>query len=579
MTFKNFVDRSLPVVDAAWLNAVDRKLYDVVSVFDFMTAAQIADVRAGTLLVDVSAAVGAAILHVTTPQITSPSVTVRGLYFPDGKYLVTTNNFLGANLNTATYGGRYDLRFYGAGRNASQIYFKPTVSGAAVYDQTLGSNNMLNGVIFENIGFYFDNSDNGTNAIHFIKSRAELGKASQNFRGSEVKINGVAGSIILDLGSTTNINEDSIFFDNLYVVTMLTLIRVTSNVEAIVHRFSNLQVHDVRGDVFDYTTGGFLFVDSCDAIMEGTTGVDTAVLKLGGGTTSQSYFFSGLRTELRGATTRALLIPAAGASENTIVFDTCGLAANTPSKQAWAKVCAQHHAQISFRDCILPVRNGALGTFQLVDSTGGFDYAAVGAARSFIDFVNCHTLGDRQEDLDGWVDYSALTAPNLNYRTLQVSYRGCGNIPDSVEYGHPYRMGRSFVTHAPPKIIFRGNAFPIGTGSAALVSDDDLNCVIPLNAFLTEIVVMRKAKSGATSYQIEFIDTLERTNPGTGAIFGETAAANNNVAIFERVPILLAFTGTRAQRTIWARMKAGYTLSAAGATGTPEDGGIYAEVL
>jgi hypothetical protein len=59
MTFKNFVDRSLPVVDAAWLNAVDRKLYDVVSVFDFMTAAQIADVRAGTLLVDVSAAVGA----------------------------------------------------------------------------------------------------------------------------------------------------------------------------------------------------------------------------------------------------------------------------------------------------------------------------------------------------------------------------------------------------------------------------------------------------------------------------------------------------------------------------------------
>ena len=57
------------------------KMRDVVSVFDYMTAAQIADVEANTLLVDVRAAVQAAVNAV----ITRGSGTV---YFPPGRYLI-----------------------------------------------------------------------------------------------------------------------------------------------------------------------------------------------------------------------------------------------------------------------------------------------------------------------------------------------------------------------------------------------------------------------------------------------------------------------------------------------------------
>ena len=55
------------------------KLQESVSVFDFMTAAQIADVRAGALLIDVTAAINAAI------------VSSDDVYFPEGSYRVTND--------------------------------------------------------------------------------------------------------------------------------------------------------------------------------------------------------------------------------------------------------------------------------------------------------------------------------------------------------------------------------------------------------------------------------------------------------------------------------------------------------
>lgn len=57
---------------------VESKLQDTVSVFDFMTPAQVAGVKAGTFLVDVTAAIAAA--------IASPA---REIYFPQGGYLVS----------------------------------------------------------------------------------------------------------------------------------------------------------------------------------------------------------------------------------------------------------------------------------------------------------------------------------------------------------------------------------------------------------------------------------------------------------------------------------------------------------
>jgi hypothetical protein len=69
-----------PAGSGAVSTNVQTKLRQTVSVFDFMTAAQIADVVAGTSLVDVTAAIQDAVDASTDPSVVN---------FPDGKYLVT----------------------------------------------------------------------------------------------------------------------------------------------------------------------------------------------------------------------------------------------------------------------------------------------------------------------------------------------------------------------------------------------------------------------------------------------------------------------------------------------------------
>jgi hypothetical protein len=71
----------------AVLRTVQSKLRDVVSVFDFMTTAQIADVKAGTALINVTAAIQAAINAASPGASGSPAGTV---YFPRGSYLITS---------------------------------------------------------------------------------------------------------------------------------------------------------------------------------------------------------------------------------------------------------------------------------------------------------------------------------------------------------------------------------------------------------------------------------------------------------------------------------------------------------
>ena len=533
----------------------------------------------GDGVTDDTAAIAAAIQYVTTPV---NSIYCRGLYWPDGQYLVTQNNWIGENLSVAgVYGGRLDTIFQGSGRNSAVIIFKPTVADAACYDQTLTPTALLNGFKVQNLGFKFDNTANGSQPIHFIRSKAEPSMASQNWRLNDTKFIGVTGSRLFWLQGS--VNEDVISVYDTTTNTFENIVYAESNIEALMHSFYSLDCLNQLGSIFKYNKGGALQVDTLNAIMTGTNGVDTGVFELLDGTTTRIYTFNNVRCELRGANTRLLLVPVTSA--NTIAFKNCEVAAVINS-QAWAKVIVQSHCTISFKDCIFPrpdyTVTGALGTkgtLQLTDSTSGSDYTITDASRSYIIFENCSYTGDRLAAVDPWVDFTLLDPAYVNFRSVQVSYRGCTNIPDMVEYGFPYRQSRSYVTEAPAKMIMRGDTFPQGDGvSAPLTRTGDFNVVIPLNNFVTEIVVMRKAlTTAATNYQIEFIDQAERDAPGTGVIFGTTTAVPNNMAIAQRVPILRLFNGTKAQRTIWARMAAGFTLGAS--VGTPSDGGIYVEVL
>lgn len=114
---------------------VQDKLRDNISVFDFMTPAQIADVRAGTLLVDVTVPIQTAIDYMRTltasrasgiVDITSPYfVQTSALHFPPGQYLVTAPLWFG--INSAL-----------PGWNASKIVENVIGPGAVIVGRTAG---------------------------------------------------------------------------------------------------------------------------------------------------------------------------------------------------------------------------------------------------------------------------------------------------------------------------------------------------------------------------------------------------------------------------------------------------------
>jgi hypothetical protein len=67
---------------------VQAKLRQIVSVFDFMTAAQIADVQAGTLSLDVTTPIANAIAYIAGTYGSTPGGGI--LYFPTGAYSITS---------------------------------------------------------------------------------------------------------------------------------------------------------------------------------------------------------------------------------------------------------------------------------------------------------------------------------------------------------------------------------------------------------------------------------------------------------------------------------------------------------
>lgn len=92
---------------------VSQALGDMVSVFRFMTAAQIADVQAKTTTLDVTAAIQSAI----------NAVGAQGkVYFPAGSYKVTSQLLV----------SNHRVHLVGSGSFATQIVFAPTASGTCL---------------------------------------------------------------------------------------------------------------------------------------------------------------------------------------------------------------------------------------------------------------------------------------------------------------------------------------------------------------------------------------------------------------------------------------------------------------
>lgn len=102
--------------------SIQSKLRERVSVFDFMTAVQIADVRAGTAAQDVTAAIQAAINSICGQTPTTVGQGGGTLFFPPGKYLITSTLYVGFGLcMEGVWAGGYP--YVSSTTQTSQLYF------------------------------------------------------------------------------------------------------------------------------------------------------------------------------------------------------------------------------------------------------------------------------------------------------------------------------------------------------------------------------------------------------------------------------------------------------------------------
>lgn len=136
----------------AVVTTVQSSLRERVCVFDFMTAAQVADVKANTALIDVTAAIQAAIVYASSRsafQTFLSPMAIIGVEFPCGRYLVTQT------LLMVTNGSFCNL----LGQDGAELVY--TGSGACLH---IG-NNSTNGIMpvhVKNLNFYSANTDLGT---------------------------------------------------------------------------------------------------------------------------------------------------------------------------------------------------------------------------------------------------------------------------------------------------------------------------------------------------------------------------------------------------------------------------------
>ncbi len=212
------------------------KMRDVVSVFDFMTAAQIADVQAGTALVDVTAAIQAAL-----------NSGAASVFFPDGNYLITSTITVGSGQSVFGNGGAvitqgandincldisstlnveiYGLHFSGAAATLSGTNFTANhaVYGSSTTNATIRNctiygfwfcgiqlRNCLNSLIADNLlyGNYFSSNSSASDIT--LYSLASQGRGTI-IRGNRCFSNNSQGIFVNPLGG----DEDTIVEGNM----------------------------------------------------------------------------------------------------------------------------------------------------------------------------------------------------------------------------------------------------------------------------------------------------------------------------------------------------------------------------
>lgn len=128
---------------------------DAISVFDCMSSSQIADVKARTLLIDVSAAVNTCAQNHTD------------LYFPEGAYLFSTDR-LASTANS-------NVNWHGAGMNSSVLVFSSSTSNKAGLWIDNSTETVSYSVAVRDIGVYTTVDQSSNICLNVARTRGNTG--------------------------------------------------------------------------------------------------------------------------------------------------------------------------------------------------------------------------------------------------------------------------------------------------------------------------------------------------------------------------------------------------------------------
>ena len=183
----------LPAGTGAVATTVQTKLRESVSVFDFMTASEIADVRGRTLLINV------------LPKLQAAVAASKNLFFPDGAYFLGTQTTSAKLLDFSAVGDGITIR---AGKNVELVATSSGSGTAPMCFYFKGNSRIyMEPMSFRDTGFVAVSPHIGMTAIHFDCATITADCGDVNIEA--VSTNGctaaiaVAGSSIAQTGNNT----------------------------------------------------------------------------------------------------------------------------------------------------------------------------------------------------------------------------------------------------------------------------------------------------------------------------------------------------------------------------------------
>ena len=398
-----------PAGTGAVTTTLQKKAQERVSLFDFMTAAQIADVQAGTLTLDVTTAVQAAITYAySLAPATGWRAFTSKLWAPRGKYRIATPDVLFSGCNA----GRFDIEGDG-GYGATQFVYD--VASPISSNYMIKNNDLIGFCTFSNIYFLCKNITSNQQFMYYYSTGT-----AQNLQFNRCMFDSF--STLFDVQGAANASENTFIGCKFWNISGAHF--KMNNVQSLNWWFYACNAEGFSGILFDVYKGFQAFWYGGSIEPGASTGRIVRVpLTADSSTFSQDnaphVSFIGARFEMAyGALQTEKLNSACNVN---LVYDMCGMGgeqipapASSHKQFNWSG-----NGQITIRNC------GALTNY-LFDVTADGSLGS-GVLNVYID--KCPTLS-----------YTVITASNYTVASASYNYgaapvftvTGCNNTVDGV---------------------------------------------------------------------------------------------------------------------------------------------------